>query len=500
MQNQETQSSWLGRIGAFAYGAKTAALNLTGYRFSGIRQIKGARGLGQLPAFYQTDGEGILTLLGEIHTVMEEEGIDKCIFWLGPKPVLVLANPTDIRQFKVNHEDKLDLGVPLLDEFLGDVILNESLEDWKKERKIMIELAHKSTNLRAIFPKIQAIAQTHIERAVDTGASIDFKTFFNSYVLDVFTTTLMGVETDEETLKGFVDILDDLTKTVFQFRGVFKFMLPAWIRAIAYPGEANDLDQIREQMKERFCSFAKITNAAPLLEKLNEAFYHSETVSVEEQFGRLLFLISAGSATTGATLQFAITMLEAHPDVKAKLLAELADVDIDTLNLESMDEKSLPYLNHFINEVWRLFPPTPFYLPRETAIPFELNLDNGQTLHIEKGDLVMGTPFLVGHSSAVHTDPKIFNPDRFMENNEPKPSPFSMGSRECPGRNLAKLEIKTMLIALLKTANLTLDNVVENKTEIDLTFRGSMTPKMDLIGSIHNIGELPQNNSLRPKS
>lgn len=479
------------------HASYTLVKNLTKFRFPGIQRMPGVLLLGQLPAFCQSNGEGILELLFKIHKEMETKNTDKCAFWLGHKPVLALANPDLINDFKIHHEKAQKRSIPLLDKFLGNTILNEPEEEWKKERDIIKELVHKQSSLQQLFPEIFQIAKLHVKTAVRSEQPINFKDFFAGYVLDVFTSSFMGVKNSPEKIGDFVRLVNDLTETIFQFRSVFKFMLPSWLRSVVYRGEANNLDNIRNSMKQRLAQLLNDQNNGSLLEKLNATFYRSPTVSIEEQFGRLLFLISAGSATTAATLQFSITMLEAHPQVKAKLLEEFVTIDLDTLSLENLDEHNLPYLELFLNEVWRLFPPTPFYLPREIKYGFKLQA-NSESIQIEAGDIILASPFLVGRSSKIYQNPEQFNPDRFVDPNVLKPQPFSIGVQQCPGYKLAKLEIKLMLIVLLKNTHFKIENIEPNSTDIELTFRGSMTPKMDLTGSIYNIGESPPNNSLRP--
>ena len=57
------------------------------------------------------------------------------------------------------------------------------------------------------------------------------------------------------------------------------------------------------------------------------------------------------------------------------------------------------------------------------------------------------------HHSSNWTEPDTFNPDRWLNDSDIKLCrnsyfPFGFGSRVCPGKNLANVEIKT-LIALL---------------------------------------------------
>jgi cytochrome P450 len=190
-----------------------------------------------------------------------------------------------------------------------------------------------------------------------------------------------------------------------------------------------------------------------LLEKLNAAFYHSPTPDVEEQFGRLLFNTSAGSSNTLASMEFAILILMRYPAVRERLRQEIDTVDLETLTYEKLTR--LTYLQNFFDELLRLYPSIPFYLPRPAAQPFTLN-DNGQEIQIEAGDTVLASPYLTGRSSELYDNPQQFDPDRFDESKRsqyskanPKPAAFSTGLKKCPGDNLAELEFKIMVFLLL---------------------------------------------------
>ena len=137
-------------------------------------------------------------------------------------------------------------------------------------------------------------------------------------------------------------------------------------------------------------------------------------------------------------MSFAAHEIAANPDVQAKLLAEINQVQAD-LNGETIfyDKlQSMKYLDQVICEVLRKYSPAPF-LDRVCSKDYELKFDNKSIL-IEKGTMVY---FAV---AGLHQDPKyfpnptMFDPERFSEENKSCIDmdaylPFGVGPRNCIG-------------------------------------------------------------------
>ncbi|GJJ15315.1 hypothetical protein Clacol_009591 [Clathrus columnatus] len=171
--------------------------------------------------------------------------------------------------------------------------------------------------------------------------------------------------------------------------------------------------------------------------------------------------ILAGSDTTGTTLSNVFFYLLSNPYALQKLLSEIDNYFSAAEDVYSADLKELKYLNAVLSETLRLAPATPSGSQR--VLP-EGSTGNGGILI---GDRLLrfrwipeGTSVQI-HTYTIHRDPRYFSPDperfrpeRWLEKSlSTDPSawiPFSYGPANCVGRQLALLELRTVICALLK--------------------------------------------------
>ncbi|KAE8154108.1 cytochrome P450 [Aspergillus avenaceus] len=148
--------------------------------------------------------------------------------------------------------------------------------------------------------------------------------------------------------------------------------------------------------------------------------------------------IIAGSDTTANTLTYLVWAVCRDPQIKQRLVDELADLP-DGFTDE--DLRPLPYLNQVINEALRLYPAVPSALPR--AVP-----PKGTTMG---GHWIPGGSTVSTQLHSLHRDPIAFpQPETFEPARWASPTkemkdafmPFGAGSRNCIGLHLAKMELR----------------------------------------------------------
>ncbi|XP_015033184.2 uncharacterized protein LOC26529268 [Drosophila willistoni] len=162
-------------------------------------------------------------------------------------------------------------------------------------------------------------------------------------------------------------------------------------------------------------------------------------------------LMFEGYDTTSNGIIFSLMNLALYPEMQDLCHAEIQNnIEDDLSNLDMIQLSKLRYMECFLKETLRLFPPVPIIVRRTTR---ETELANG---------LILPTNTQIGvQVFDIHRNPKYwpqpdeFQPERFYkENSKDRPTyaylPFSAGQRNCIGQKYAFLEMKTLLVVVLK--------------------------------------------------
>jgi helvolic acid biosynthesis cytochrome P450 monooxygenase len=162
----------------------------------------------------------------------------------------------------------------------------------------------------------------------------------------------------------------------------------------------------------------------------------------------------AGSETTSASLTWALHLLTIYPDALVRATEEVrGQFAQDHLVTYSDSRDHLPFLESFIYEVFRYAPITSGFMPRCSQKSLEV-----QGHFIPAGTVIAFNLLALNNRRDIWNQPDKFIPDRFIQNEEAKKNifAFSYGPRSCVGRNLAWIEIMTILANLLKDYDISL--------------------------------------------
>eukprot|EP00898_Chlorokybus_atmophyticus_P002783 jgi/Chlat1/3505/Chrsp23S03696 len=155
--------------------------------------------------------------------------------------------------------------------------------------------------------------------------------------------------------------------------------------------------------------------------------------------------LQAGFETTANTLAFAVDLLSRHPEVEAKLLAEIDAAGRNSAVTYEDIESKYPYVDCVIKETLRLYPPG--LLVMRWA---ETDTTIGK-YHIPKGTSVFVPIYAVQRNPQYFPNPDAFIPERFLPGKEVSPYtwiPFGVGARMCIGWKFAMQEAKLTLVRL----------------------------------------------------
>ena len=153
-------------------------------------------------------------------------------------------------------------------------------------------------------------------------------------------------------------------------------------------------------------------------------------------------------------LEFALRTLSAHPEMQARLRAELAESlprGLDDCAFNAID--ALPYLNAVVLESLRLVDTIESCQSR--VVPKGGCVVEGY--YLPEGTIVSAQPYILNRQENVFPDSEKFDPDRWLMDKE-RLRPllkslltFSTGPRGCIGKQLALAVMKTSLTNIYKT-------------------------------------------------
>ncbi|KAJ2913200.1 hypothetical protein MD484_g7214, partial [Candolleomyces efflorescens] len=234
------------------------------------------------------------------------------------------------------------------------------------------------------------------------------------------------------------------------------------------------LDKSKENLQtsggkvEKSSERLKSRDILTLLLKANMAtdIPEHQRMNDDEVLAQIPTFLAAGHETTSTSTTWALYALSENPQIQRKLRDELSTISTDNPTMDELN--SLPYLDHVVREVLRLYPPVPFterltakedVLPLSTSVT-DRNGDVRESLHIPKGEFVL-IPIL-----SVNRDKKIWGEDSLQFRPERWESPpeaasgipgiwgnmltFIGGPRACIGYRFSLVEMKALLFTLIR--------------------------------------------------
>jgi cytochrome P450 len=188
---------------------------------------------------------------------------------------------------------------------------------------------------------------------------------------------------------------------------------------------------------------------------LSWAAQHGKLADGEEVLAAHMILLNlAAVLTTTVTLTQTVIDLLTKPEYLEKIQSEVRTAMKDGLiTVETLNQ--LPLLDSFMKESWRLMDTGAFHINRMAEV--DATLPNGMT--VPKGSIISIPTYLIHRSSKFYDDPSTFDATRFINNPRMKTgyladvSPeylfFGYGKIICPGRHIAIMLVKSVIVKML---------------------------------------------------
>ena len=176
-----------------------------------------------------------------------------------------------------------------------------------------------------------------------------------------------------------------------------------------------------------------------------------------------------------------------HPKILARFQEEIEVLGDDTLRqITYEDLEKFTYLDAIIKESQRIIPLAPL-VPRTST---QDSIIGGK--HWEADTVFFINQERLHKSSDCWKDPDQFIPERFLKESDHKIVknsyiPFGGGIRICPGRHMAMVELKTLLILLYRKYDVELVDKISKKPKITFMAVNSCTEMKVIVRPKENI-------------
>ncbi|XP_072241537.1 thromboxane-A synthase [Leuresthes tenuis] len=455
-----------------------------------------------------------------------------CGYYLGRRPVVVVADPDMLRQIMVRDFSSFPnrMTIRFASKPMTDCLLMLRNEQWKRVRSILTP-SFSAAKMKEMVPLINTATNALMKNLnvyAESGEAFDIHKCFGCFTMDVIASVAFATQVDSQNNP------DDPFVRHAQMFFTFSFFRPIMLFFIAFPAIMSPIARFipnkrRDQMNQFFINniqrIIKQREEQPpnqrrrdFLQLMLDARTSKESVSLEhfdtanhtddtehrhhrtqspapdqenghppphespirrsqkkmmtedEIVGQAFVFLLAGYETSSNTLGFTCYLLALHPECQQKVHEEVDDFFTrhDSPNYTNVQE--LKYLDMVVCEALRLYPPG-FRFARDIDNDCVVNgqfLPKGATLEIPAGFL---------HYDPEHwPEPEKFIPERFTP--EAKASrhpfvylPFGAGPRNCVGMRLAQMEIRMALVHLFRRFSI----VASSETKVPLELKSSST-------------------------
>ncbi|KAI9445994.1 cytochrome P450 [Lactarius indigo] len=160
----------------------------------------------------------------------------------------------------------------------------------------------------------------------------------------------------------------------------------------------------------------------------------------------------AGADTTVSVLQTFVLAMTLYPEVQRKAQTEIDQVVGISRLPDFSDQDALPYVQAVLKEVLRWHPVAPLGGPRKVAVS-----DIYEGYYIPAGSTIIPNTWGMMHDPTVFAEPDRFHPERWLSPDAPAfpHQAFGFGSRQCPGRVLARASIWSNIVGILAAFDIT---------------------------------------------
>ncbi len=385
----------------------------------------------------------------------------------------VVHHPDDVKRILVSNHRNYTKGIGLdrVKILLGNGIMTSEGQFWRRQRLMLQPLFHR----RIISEFAQVISEANLqmlrrwEEFARRGEPVNLTQEMSDLALQIILRALFGRDLERLSADSGGNPFDVVTREpernlqfAYKFRSLTKLV-------------AALIGRRRQENEEHFDYVSMLMNARD-----KET---GEGMGERELIDEIMTLVVAGHETTASGLNWTWYLLSQHPQVEARMYAEIAAAGIGAQTpaptLAQMEQ--LAYTRQVIDEALRLYPPG-WLLSRRTVGPDVLS-----GYRIPAGANVLLPLYLLHRHPRYWHDPDAFIPERFGSPYEAERSrfaymPFAAGPRHCIGETFALYEMLVHLFRVARRFRLVYlpDKPLELEAQINLRSRHPVFMRLEI--------------------
>jgi cytochrome P450 len=363
-------------------------------------------------------------------------------------PTLLVSEMDAIEKILVrDHRNfiKHELGWRHVRALFGKGLLTSEGELWQRQRRLAAP-PFAGQQLLGYGPDMVGLTRSMLDGWKDNQI-LDVHPEMMGLTLRIAAKSLFESEVEQD----IIDIDHALDDLIVEMESRFKrpFVIPD---AVPLPGHVRYRRAIRtmERVVSRMIAERRRSGVE------DRADFLSRLMAARDETGKpmsdallrdeAITLLLAGHETTALALSWTLYMLGQHPDVGARLSAEIAEAVGDRA-VSTDDLPRLKYTESVITEAMRLYPPA-WIIGRQAVGPFNIA---GHTF--PAGTTIFISQWVLHRDPRYFEAPETFRPERWMGDlarRLPRFAymPFGGGPRVCIGQRFAMIEAMLILTTI----------------------------------------------------
>ncbi|XP_009591952.1 5-OH-xanthotoxin synthase-like [Nicotiana tomentosiformis] len=346
-----------------------------------------------------------------------------------------------------------------------DIVFSRYNDCWREMRKICVLQLFSLKKVQSFSPVREDEVSRMISRISQQAATsriTNLSKFMISLSSSIICRVAFGIRYDEEAheRKRFNFLLEESGAMMASFFVSDFFPSLSWIDKLTGVTARlekifNDLDEFYKELIEQHLNPNRPKSMeGDILDILLQLKKEKSTpidLTLEDIKALVMNVLLAGSDTSAAAVVWTMTALMKNPKAMKKVQEEIRKSVGKKSNIVTEDDiQNLPYFKAVIKESFRLYPPVPVLLPRESMEKSTL-----EQYEIQPGTIIHVNSWAILRDPEIWENSEQFIAERFLNSNIDFKGhdfdyiPFGAGRRGCPGIALGVASMELALSNLL---------------------------------------------------